>query len=349
MSSNWKALLLKSDKSIKDALEIINNEVLKIALIIDKSDLLVGVVTDGDIRRALLKNFTLNDEVRAIANKTPEVIDATETKDHTYSFEKKGINVIPIIENGKVIGVKSLTNVMPTELHENPVFIMAGGFGKRLRPLTESCPKPMLPLANKPMLEIIIERFKKTGFRNFYISIHYLPEIITNYFGDGSKLGVNINYVHEVSPLGTGGALGLLPEDISDLPLIVVNGDVLTNLNYEKLLDSHNKNSNLATICVRDYEIQIPYGVVEGREDNVVELKEKPILKYFINTGVYVLDSKIRKSVAKNTVIDMPSILEKYISRGDPIAMFPVHEYWLDIGRLEDYRRAEREFESIKF
>tara|TARA_R110000851_G_scaffold13043_2_gene44828 strand:- start:158 stop:838 length:681 start_codon:yes stop_codon:yes gene_type:complete len=218
---------------------------------------------------------------------------------------------------------------------------MAGGFGTRLRPLTDNCPKPLLKVGDKPILEIVLNSFIRSGFKNFYISTHYLPEMIKDYFGDGSKWKVNITYVHEKEPLGTGGALGLLPNDVPDLPLFLINGDVLTNVDFEKVLEFHNKQKAHATMCVRDYEYQVPFGVIQGQDNKVINMQEKPVEHYFINAGIYIVSPELRRSVSKNRYIDMPSLLESSIEQEKDVVMYPVREYWLDIGRIEDYKRAQ--------
>jgi len=224
---------------------------------------------------------------------------------------------------------------------------MAGGFGKRLRPLTENCPKPMLKLGGKPVLEILLTKFIASGFKNFYISTHYLPEVIQDYFGDGSAWNVKITYVHEMSPLGTGGALGLLPDNIPDLPLVLINGDVLTNLDFEKVLQFHNKNKAAATMCVKNHEYQVPFGVINIDDNKVVSMIEKPTHRFMINAGVYIVGQNIIRAVEKNIPIDMPALLERHIAIGEDVLTFPIHEYWLDIGRLDDYARAQSDILTI--
>ena len=252
------------------------------------------------------------------------------------------MSAIPLVDRGKLVGLetqKSL-NSMPVK-KGNPVFIMAGGFGKRLRPLTNNCPKPMLKLDKRPMLEILLTRFVNLGFSNFYISTHYMPEVISDYFGDGSKWNVKIQYVYEKYPLGTGGALGLLPDDVGDLPIILINGDILTTVDFVKILDFHEKNTAEATLCVRKYEYQVPYGVVSGDGLNVKSMEEKPTHEFFVNAGIYVVNREVKNLCERGEHMDMPRVLEKLVTNAKEVLMFPVHEYWLDIGRPDDYRRAQ--------
>ncbi|EYU14226.1 nucleotidyltransferase family protein, partial [Photorhabdus aegyptia] len=213
--------------------------------------------------------------------------------------------------------------------------------GTRLKPLTDSCPKPMLKVGDKPILEILVTRFSKLGFKNLYISTHYMPDQIMEYFGDGSEWGVSIQYVYEEKPLGTGGALGLLPENIPNLPLIMVNGDVLTTIDFERLLKFHIKHSPTATMCVREYDYQVPYGVIKGDGHRIIGMQEKPVHRFFVNAGIYIVSPRLFKAVPKNKKIDMPTLLEGEISNNKDVLMFPIHEYWLDIGKMDDFQRAQ--------
>ncbi len=224
---------------------------------------------------------------------------------------------------------------------------MAGGFGTRLRPLTDNCPKPLLKVGNKPILEIILQRFIDAGFHNFYISTHYLPEMIKEYFGNGSQWNVNITYVHESKPLGTGGALGLLPDTIEQLPLIMTNGDVLTNLDINALLEYHNKEDAIATMCVREYDYQIPYGVIDKDGNRVMGMTEKPTYKFHVNAGIYVVTPKLFNSVKENTKIDMPTLLESFIQDDNKVILYPLTEYWLDIGQMNEYKQAQKDIISL--
>ncbi|EHA7441711.1 CBS domain-containing protein [Escherichia coli] len=347
MSDEWKKVLLTPAATIRQALEIINRGSLQIALVSSENTLL-GSVTDGDIRRGLLRNLSLDDAVEKVMNTSPLTADVSLSKDELLLLLKANkITAIPITENGQLIGLKTLHELLKSKRYDNPVFIMAGGFGTRLKPLTDNCPKPLLKVGNKPILEIIIQRFIDAGFYQFYISTHYLPNMIHEYFGDGSKWNVEINYVHEEEPLGTGGALGLLPKNIKQLPLIMINGDILTNLDINSLLNYHNEQHSLATICVREYNYQIPYGVIEAKGNKIVRMTEKPIYKYHVNAGVYVISPDIFNNVKANTIIDMPSLLQKYIENDEMISIYPLTEYWLDIGQMAEYKQAQKDIVSL--
>ncbi|CAM3815343.1 D-glycero-alpha-D-manno-heptose 1-phosphate guanylyltransferase [Vibrio aerogenes CECT 7868] len=350
MSYCWNNVLIKPDNTIRDALEIINREALRVVLVVDQEQHLIGVVTDGDIRRGLLSDLSLDDVVSGVMNTSPVTARKdTSRKALVALMEQKGILSVPLLDDtGMIVGLETLHSALNQPEYQNPVFIMAGGFGTRLRPLTDNCPKPMLKVGDKPILEILIRSFMKAGFSNFYISTHYMPEQIRNHFGDGSSLGVNITYVHEESPLGTGGALGLLPNDLpNDLPLIMINGDVLTKVDFQRLLEFHTDNQADATICVREYDYQIPYGVINGEGHKITSMIEKPVQRFFVNAGIYVVSPKIFQSVPENFRIDMPTLLEQHMQKNDSVLMFPVHEYWLDIGRMDDFNRAQMDIYTL--
>ncbi|MBY6198458.1 nucleotidyltransferase family protein [Vibrio hangzhouensis] len=349
MSHEWRNVLLEPSATILEALDIINKEALRVALVVDKNQSLVGVVTDGDIRRGLLSGINLSDAIEKVMNTAPTVAPiGTPRETLADLMESKGILSVPLLRDSQVVGLETLQGALGKPRYENPVFIMAGGFGTRLRPLTDNCPKPMLKVGNKPILETVIRSFIKAGFCNFYISTHYMPEQIHQHFGDGSDLGVKISYVHEEEPLGTGGALGLLPEDLpKDLPLIMINGDVLTKVDFQRLLSFHVENDADATMCVREYDYQIPYGVIDGEGSRITSMVEKPIQRFFVNAGVYVVSPRVIQSVKKNQKIDMPTLLEKHMEERQKVLMFPIHEYWLDIGRMDDFNRAQMDILSL--
>jgi dTDP-glucose pyrophosphorylase len=348
MSHNWESILIGPEQSIKEALFIIDSEALRVALIVDDNKNLLGVVTDGDIRRGLLRSLSLDAPVKEVMNSSPITVSANVTKQTLIDImEDRSILSVPVVDNGKVIGLETLHDAMTKTQHNNPVFIMAGGFGTRLRPLTDNCPKPMLHIGDKPILETVILSFINAGFVNFYISTHFMPEQIQAYFGDGSKWGINIHYVYEDSPLGTGGALGLLPKNMPDLPIIMMNGDVLTKVNFERLLEFHNENSAHATMCVREYDYQVPYGVINGEGNKIISMVEKPTQRFFVNAGIYIVSQALARSVPMNHIVDMPTLLEQHIAKQKDVLMFPIHEYWLDIGRMDDFNRAQADIYSL--
>lgn len=350
MYSEISNIIVGKSDSILKALELLDLYALRIVLVVDENNQLLGSITDGDIRRGLLKGQNLHATVESIMHTTPySVEDGSLTDRQIFEImREKRYLALPIIRNGQLVNIITLDDLIRTKKKENPVFIMAGGFGTRLRPLTDKCPKPMLPVGGKPLLETIILSLKEQGFYRFYISTHYLPEVIHEHFGNGEKLDVNIQYVHENEPLGTGGALSLLPKNEIDLPFIVINGDVLTNMNFNKLIDFHNNQNAAATMCVREFQYQIPYGVVNSDNNMIQSMTEKPSYYFDINTGIYVISPALLNQVEPKFV-GMPTILEQQISIDQKVASYPLHEYWLDIGHMEDYNRAQRDIVNLDF
>jgi dTDP-glucose pyrophosphorylase len=346
MSHNWKKVLVDPSSSIQSVLKVIDGEALQLALVVDIDKRLLGTVTDGDIRRALISGVPLSHPISEIMHTAPRVVEFRTSKDKILELMNvKKLNSVPLLDNGIVVGLETIHQITRKTRYDNPVFIMAGGFGARLKPLTDNCPKPLLKVGDKPMLETVLLQFIKAGFDNFYISTHYLPEMIKEHFGNGDKWGVSIKYVHEDEPLGTGGALGLLPKDVPELPMMIMNGDVLTKVDLEALLTFHNENNANATICVREYEYQIPFGVIESDGNKIKSMEEKPVQRFHVNAGIYVVGREIVEQVKKNEVVDMPTLLQRHLDKS--ILMFPFHEYWLDIGRKEDYKKAQVDIHTL--
>lgn len=345
---DWHSVLLSEFSTIRDAMRSLDKSSLRICLVVNGESKLLGTVTDGDIRRALLREANMADLVSKVMNAQPVSSTHLASRDQRLELMRQyDLTAIPILDNdNKVLGLETLQQALIPEEKSNPVFIMAGGFGTRLQPLTDHCPKPMLRVGDKPMLEHLINQFCSLGFTNFYISTHYLPEIIQDYFGDGSKWKASINYVHENKPLGTGGALGLLPRGLPDLPLIMMNGDVLTKLNYAHLLQHHINNNFDATVCVREDEHRVPFGVIETENQIITNVVEKPTFRYKINTGIYILNPEIVKSVQSEQRIDLPTLLENHRKSGKRIGTYTSYDYWLDIGQMKDYQKAQLDIET---
>ncbi|QSX39728.1 nucleotidyltransferase family protein [Shewanella cyperi] len=342
MDNSWERSLISPQQTILEAIEILNNEVFRLVLVVDESKHLLGTITDGDIRRGLLRNVPLTSPVSEIMFRNPVTASwGTSKKALAALMESRSIGSVPLLRDKVVVDLRTLKSVTEHNHYDNPVFLMAGGFGTRLRPLTDNYPKPMLSVGGRPILETILLSFIRAGFTNFYISVFYKPELIKNYFGDGSRWNVKIEYVQEDSPLGTAGALGLLPEDLPKLPLIMMNGDILTNVDFERLLAFHNESNATATMCVREYEYQVPFGVINGKGHKILSMEEKPIQRFFVNAGIYVLSPALVETVLPGTRIDMPTLLEQALAKEQDVLMFPIHEYWLDIGRLDDFDRAQ--------
>ncbi|WP_166169758.1 nucleotidyltransferase family protein [Acinetobacter sp. SA01] len=345
-----KKIVLNKKDTILKALELLDLYALRIVLVVDEDNHLLGSITDGDIRRGLLKGKDLHASVETIMHVTPYSIEESELTNRQI-FEimrEKRYLALPVLKAGQLVNIITLEDLISRKRKENSVFIMAGGFGTRLRPLTDKCPKPMLPVGGKPLLETIVLSLKEQGFYKFYISTHYLPEIIREHFGNGEKFDVQIQYVHENDPLGTGGALSLLPKEEIKLPFVVINGDVLTNMNFGKLLDFHEKNQSIATMCVREFQYQIPYGVVNSENNVIQSMTEKPSYFFDINTGIYVISPELLAQVNAE-FIGMPTILEQQIALQQKVTSYPLHEYWLDIGHMEDYNRAQRDIINLDF
>ncbi|XOB91205.1 nucleotidyltransferase family protein [Pseudomonadota bacterium 24LQ007] len=344
----WRKALVNSDASLEQAIEVLDKAALRIALVVDASDRLLGTLTDGDVRRALLKHLPLETPVNQVMNGQPKTADQSWTESRILALmEQHELLQLPLVDAEKrVVGLANLHDILNKHRHDNPVFLMAGGFGTRLRPLTNNCPKPMLKVGDKPILEQILLNFVEAGFHRFYISTHYMPEVIRDYFGNGEKWGISIQYVHEEEPLGTGGALGLLPHDEIDQPLFMMNGDLLTSLNLHSFLEFHETHNGVATMCVREYEHQVPYGVITSEGTQIKSMVEKPVHRFFVNAGIYLLDPALVKSVEPGTRIDMPTLLERQIDGGNAVNMFPIHEYWLDIGRMDDFHKAQTEMQD---
>jgi len=339
---NWKKIILRPNDSLKSAIEVLHDGGCRIALIVDNKKKLVGTLTDGDIRRALIGNFSMNDSVKKVMNTCPTIALKSDSQERILSImQKKDILHMPIVDKNKIlVGLETLQNLTGRISYKNPVLLMAGGFGTRLLPLTEKTPKPLLKIGKNPILETIITQFIEAGFSNFYISTHYRAEMIKDYFGDGGAWNCNIRYLDEKKPMGTAGSLGLLPSDIIDLPVLVMNGDLLTKVNFEHLLEFHNEQGGVATMCVREYDFQVPYGVIESEKCCLTSIIEKPVHQFFVNAGIYVLNHNIIKCVDKGSYLEMPSFLESRVKLGEQVNTFPLHEYWMDIGRIEEFERA---------
>lgn len=348
---NWETLLITPDTTLSQAIEVLDKGAQRIALVVDAHQHLLGTVTDGDIRRSLINHSSMDIPVKEMMCKEPKTAQAGWSKERILAtMEKYQLLQLPIVdEKGNLVGLETLHDVLRKRHRDNPVFLIAGGFGTRLHPLTENCPKPLLKVGDKPILELILERFIDAGFHRFYISTHFMPEVIEEYFGDGSRWGASIQYVYEQQPLGTGGALGLLPHHEIDLPLFMMNSDLLTSLDFKSFLDFHQQHEGVATVCVREYEHRVPFGVMNFEQHRVTSIVEKPVHRFFINAGIYLLSPEFARSVAPNQRIDMPDLLQQHIDMGKQVNMFPIHEYWLDIGQMDDFKRAQRDVVSLDF
>lgn len=346
--SSWKDILVSPEASIRDAIRVLDKGGKQIVLVAGERNALAGTITDGDVRRGILKGMSLDEPVRKIMNPEPTVARADEGREAILAtMKRKGLHHVPLVDDARhVVGLETLDELIQSRKRDNIVVLMAGGLGSRLRPLTDGIPKPMLKVGSKPLLETILENFIEYGFNRFYISVNYMADVVKSHFGDGSRWGVDIRYLHENQRLGTAGALSLLPEK-PDAPFFVMNGDLLTKVNFSQLLDFHTSHRAQATMCVREYDFQVPYGVVKIDDHRITGIDEKPIQRFFVNAGIYVLEPKALELVLPNTYFDMPTLFEKLIERQNETSAFPIREYWLDIGHLADYDRANVEFGDV--
>lgn len=338
-------ITVKTDITIKDALKILDKSSKQILLIVDATGKLLGTMNDGDIRRGLLKGCSLDECIDSIYFREPTVASINDSKESIIrTASTKKIHQIPIVDLfGNLVGLEVLDELIAQKAKSTPVVLMAGGLGTRLGDLTKNTPKPMLHIGNKPILETIIKNFSKYGYNDFLISVNYLSHIIEEYFGDGSKYGVKIQYIHETKRMGTAGALSLMRNKLKE-PFFVMNGDLLTNVNFEHLHNFHLDQCAMGTMAVREYDIQVPYGVVNIDNNKISSIIEKPVHKFFVSAGVYMFSPEALSLIPNDDFFDMPSLFELMISGGKIAASFPLHEYWLDIGRISDYEQANYEY-----
>jgi len=343
---NISEICLNYKETLINALKNLEKHNSQIVLVIDDKGKLIGTISDGDIRRNLIIGISLETQVSEIMNKNFVSVHKDLRKHLILDImKKKEINQIPVIDkDGKVTDIILLRELIKTtKKHNNPVLIMAGGIGSRLMPFTENCPKPMLKVGEKPILEILIEQLIENGFSNFYISVNYLKEQIIKYFNDGSKWNVNIKYLKEKKRLGTAGSLSLLPKDLKE-SFIVINGDILTKFNLYQLLDFHKKNHSFATICAREYEFKVPFGVIESNGIELNQIVEKPTYKSYVNAGVYTFEPEVLNLIKSNESIDMPELIERMKNLKKKINVCPIHEFWIDIGRHETLNKAHKKW-----
>lgn len=339
--------MIPPSTSISETLKIIDEGSLQIALVVNKQNKLLGTVTDGDVRRGILKGISLDQPVHLVMNPKPVTVSPTiNSKTLLTLMKTKKLQQLPVVDdNGCVIDLKHLTAMMHSPRRDNIAVIMAGGLGTRLRPLTDNCPKPLLKIGNKPILQTILESLIEHGFNRFYFSVNYKSKMIEDYFQDGSNWGVEINYIHEDKKMGTAGSLGLLPEK-PEKPFLVMNGDILTKINFQHLLHYHENLKTDATMCVREYEFQVPYGVVNVDKHRLLSIDEKPINRFFVSAGIYIFEPDVLKIIPENSYFDMPELFRTLLNQKKEISIFPIREYWLDIGRIDDFERANGEFDQ---
>lgn len=339
--------LISPSDTLRRGIEVIDAAAIQIALVVDEQRHLIGTLTDGDIRRGIMRGVSLDDGVELVMNTSPVSAKVGTPPDELMSLmTNRIVKQLPLLDDaGRVVGLERLDRLIKGPgIKDNPVIILAGGQGSRLRPMTNNIPKPLLQVGGHPMVEVILRQLRAYGFRRFFISVNYLGQQIEDYLGDGSRYGIKIEYLREPEPLGTAGPLALLPKPL-DLPCIVVNGDLLTRVNFEQLLEFHSEGDGLFTIGVKEHTFQVPFGVVVTEGDRVKEFQEKPEEARLINAGVYVLSPSIINMVPQNSYFDMNQLIEKSLTdRKTRVNAFLIHEYWMDIGTAPDYQQAQWDF-----
>jgi len=346
-TSEFTDSVLKHTACLREAISTIDHSKHKIALVTDEANRLVGTVTDGDVRRALLAGNGMDTPVTEFMYRRPVTMPASGSREESErTARRREIHKIPVVDDsGRLVGLHIVEGRKTGIDADNWVVLMAGGLGKRLHPLTENAPKPLLAVGERPLLETIVDRLVEQGFRKIYFSVRYKAEMVKAHFGNGESWAADFRYLHEPEPLGTGGALGLLPERPTH-PFVVMNADLLTKINLDQFLEFHGESGSMATMAVRDYEFEIPYGVVTTDGDRISAIEEKPVQQIFVNAGIYAFDPAALDHVEPGQRLDMPDLFTRLIAADKKTSAFPIREYWIDVGRMEDYHRANDEFEG---
>ncbi len=343
--SGWQQALISECLSIRETLAIIDRTALQIALVVDEGNRLLGVVTDGDVRRGILLGVSLERPVSEImSTRFSFVTQDADQAQVLRAMQARMLRHIPVLDlQGRIVDLKIYDILADRQRKNTPVVLMAGGLGTRLGQLTKDCPKPLLKVGGKPILERIMLSFLEQGFYRLFLAVNYKAQMFEDYFGDGLAWGMEITYLHESKPLGTAGALSLMPKVGAD-PLIVMNGDLMTKVSFTSLLDFHHEHQAAATMCVRQYDMQVPFGVVNTDNYKLTGLTEKPVHTFFVNAGIYVLNPETLDVIPRDSFFDMPDLFQHLMQQGKPAAAFPVYEYWLDVGRVPDFERANGDF-----
>lgn len=341
MDTRWRRALISPDATLSELIENLNAVAIKLALCVDAGGRLVGSLSDGDLRRGLLRGLTMQDSVREIVNANPLVVPAGADRDMVRAIMKvnKVLHVPVVDAEGCVVGLHLWDSLDNETSHDHIMVIMAGGKGTRLRPQTENCPKPMLPVAGKPMLQHIVERARSQGFGRFVLCLNYLGQMIRDHFGDGSAFGIQISYVDEDEPLGTAGALSLIQPNLESA-FVVTNGDVLTDIDYRELIEFRDRHNAHGVMAVRMYEWTNPYGVVKMEGVEITGFEEKPVSRSHINAGVYAFSPAALEHLEPHRHCDMPTLFDRLREAGQRTVAYPMHEPWLDVGRPYDLKLA---------
>jgi len=341
----FEEVLVPSSATILEVLGAIDRTALEIAMVVDEKRRLLGTVTDGDIRRALLRGTSLDRPAADIMNRSPITASLDQPEDELlFLMSRRSIKALPVTDgNRRVVGLRLLKELVGRSRRDTWAVIMAGGLGQRLGALTAETPKPLLPVGSRPLLGTILSSLRQHGIWNIFIAVKYRAEMIMDYLGDGSRFDVRITWLQEREFLGTAGALSLLPSRPTG-PFLVMNGDLLTRVNFVNLLEYHQAAGKGMTVCIREFRFRIPYGVVETRGNELLSIVEKPEQEFFINSGIYVLEPDLLDRVPAGTRFDMPSLIEAVRAGDRGVACFPLAEFWMDIGQPEEYHRAQSEF-----
>ncbi len=341
----WRDILIPATVSVREAIRVIDSGGLQLCLVVDADGKLLGTVSDGDMRRAILRGVSLDAPAGEIMNRQPTVARLEDERDYLLAtMRAKQLHRLPVVDDeNRLVGLETFDELVERQSRDNVAVLMAGGLGQRLLPLTEDCPKPLLKVGGRPILETILINLLDHGFQRFHISVNYKAEMIKDYFGDGSKWSTSISYLEEQDRMGTAGALTLLPER-PVAPFLVMNGDLLTKANFSHLLDFHAQHQAAGTMCVREHTFQIPYGVVKLDRHRIRAIEEKPRRHYFFNAGIYVLAPQALDLIPPGVPFDMPSLFEKLVSAGQETAAFHMRDYWLDIGQPDDFEQAQGDY-----
>jgi dTDP-glucose pyrophosphorylase/CBS domain-containing protein len=329
--------------SIAEAIAVLDRAGTGALVLCTRDRILRGLLTDGDIRRAILQGKPTDAACDTIATRMPMVAPRfTSSSEALDLMNQHDINHLPVVDaEHRVVEFLLRRDLVPDLRVELSAVIMAGGYGKRLLPLTESVPKPMLPVGDRPLLELIIQQLRRSGIRDVDLTTHYLPESIVNHFGDGVGFGVRLNYLKEDHPMGTAGGLRQMKRPSG--PFLVMNGDILTGVPFQEMLTYHRKHRAMLTVGVRRYDMQVPFGVVECEGVRITKLQEKPSLSFFINAGTYLLEPSAWDYIPEGRPFDMTDLIQTLIDAEQTVASFPIMEYWLDVGRHEDYQKAQED------
>jgi dTDP-glucose pyrophosphorylase/CBS domain-containing protein len=340
-------ILLNESSSITDAIRILDRSAIKFLLIINSQQKLLGTITDGDVRRGLLKGLKLQSSVTEIMNRKPIVAqgqdDLTKKAKLIKKLNQALLPVVPIVNEHQELVDLILLDTEGSSLKDNPVLILAGGLGTRLGELTKNTPKPLLPVGETPIIEIAIQNLIKYGFQKFYVSINYKGEMIKESLGNGDRWNCEISYLEEKERLGTAGPISLLNGKVTH-PFLVINGDIITKIDFESLFRFHHSHQELATLCVKEYDMQVPFGVVQLKDNKVTNIEEKPVHSFFVSAGIYAFNPEVIPLVPPQTQFDMPQLFQAIMAEKKGVRAFPIMEYWIDVGRHSDLQKAQSDF-----